>query len=154
MTPQQADNANGFSIIEMLVVLAIIALSAAIALPGLTLWKAPTSQRLASAATQLTQTARLRAITSGTPTAVIIDITKSILRLEPGNELIKLPPGISVSAVVGKDMRTTVERGSIMFFANGGATGGKIAFTDASGHATELHVHWLTGAITGAADAD
>ena len=153
MTRLSTDRANGFSMVEMLVVLAIIGLAAAIALPNLMPRGAQSLERLTAAAMQLVQTARLRAISSGNSVAVVIDVKSNGIRLEPGSQMLELPPNIAMEAVVGRDSGTTVDRGTIAFFPNGGATGGQITFVDSLGRGSALRVEWLTGAVKEVDDA-
>lgn len=149
----RADREDGFSMVEMLVVLTIIGVASAIALPNLMPRSVNSPERQTAAAMQLAQTARMRAISSGKPVSIVIDSQSNDVRLEPGTEVLKLPPSISMEAVVGRDSKTTVDRGSITFFTNGGATGGQITFGDKSGRRSALRVDWLTGAMKEIDDA-
>ncbi|MBV7518877.1 GspH/FimT family pseudopilin [Ensifer sp. ENS12] len=147
MTRKPADHDNGFSIVEMLVVLAIIGLAAAIALPNLLPRRGQRPELIAAAAMQLAQTARLRAVSSGSSVSVVIDVAQNLLKLEPGVQMLTVPPGVAMEAIVGRDSTTTVDRGSIVFFPNGGSTGGQITFGDSSGRSSVLRVDWLTGSL-------
>ncbi|KQW43184.1 MULTISPECIES: GspH/FimT family protein [unclassified Ensifer] len=147
MRQQDAETTDGFSLVEMLVALAIIGLAAAIALPSVSSRKTQTPDRLVTQVAHLAQTARLRAMSSGMPTEVIIDITQNHLRLDPGGENLSLPDHITMAAVVGRDAQTTADIGRIVFFPNGGATGGEITLGETTGRKASLRVHWLTGAV-------
>lgn len=132
---------NGFTLIEMIVVLVIIGLVA-----GLVLTRAPTRGGTTDlqAATSLVigtlRVARTRAIAVNRPVPVRFDVADAALQLG-ADPIRRLPPGIRIAAAAP----------AILFRPDGSSSGGTV---DLAGRANvaRIAVSWLTGrvAATGA----
>lgn len=136
---------GGFSLIEMLVVLAVVGLVGGMAFPFLHRSAQSNAERTARNVHELAQLTRLSALAAGMPKALLINTEARTIRAESGEGTVRLPAGISFSATVGRDSKTTVREGRIIFYPDGSATGGSIEFTDEEGEKTLLTVEWLTG---------
>ena len=93
----------------------------------------------------LLQTARLSALTTGTPTAVTFDAGARRVYMVPGREGVRLPETISFTLTFGSDLSGSPGQGSIVFFGQGNSSGGEIRFADGGDRAAVLSVNWLTG---------
>lgn len=142
---------GGFTMLEMLVALAIIGMAGALAAQLLR----PQSSRLRlEAATRALcatlRAARSRAIAINAPAAVTFDLANKTYA-SPVGGLAVLPKEIALRLeVASREARG--EAASIRFFPDGGATGGDIAL-DLGGRRAEISVNWLTGGTSCALDA-
>jgi general secretion pathway protein H len=132
----------GFTLVEMLAVLAIMATTLAISLPYV---RKSGDQRILESTAQIIA-ARLRqaqaaSVSSNSESLLKIDLKNSLL-LEPKYAL---PNGTSfhIETAQGQITDDTV---SIRFFADGGSTGGKITLSKGKSQ-IELAINWLDGAV-------
>lgn len=138
----------GFSLTEMLVVLAILGLLFSLSFPALHSLTMPTPASFAREIFYAAKFARLAAIKTGKPTDLIIDTKARFIQPSNKAKRIEVPKEISFFAAVGRDEKTTFERGSITFFPEGGSTGGMIRFQREGASDVILSVNWLTGIPT------
>ncbi len=137
---------DGFTLTEMLAVIAIIALTAILSLPYSL--KSGAARRLDAAtniiAAKLRETRSL-ALTANEPRTLTFDLDSNTLTRAEDTPLYTLPASVRLSMTTADNL-ITEHRGGIAFFANGGATGGTLLLTD--GDLTRrIAVNWLTGAI-------
>ncbi|MBC7520711.1 MAG: prepilin-type N-terminal cleavage/methylation domain-containing protein [Sandarakinorhabdus sp.] len=131
-----ATGEGGFTLIEMLVVLAITGLIAGIGFPRLQAMVAAQEWRTGLAsATALLRAARAQSIRSGAAAQVSVAADGRRLRIGGGN-MIQLPA--SVSAVMAQP---------VDFFADGSARGGDMLIIGA-GHRARVAVAPATGLLT------
>ncbi|MBB3743098.1 general secretion pathway protein H [Rhizobium sp. BK591] len=135
----------GFSLLEMLVVLAILGALFAVALPQFRPSNSVTTRNLASRIAEDARFARLVAIKKGSQTVLSIDTTERVIRSGGGREDIAIPASVSLTATVGRNSDTTVSRGDIRFFADGSSSGGEITLNRDSGKDIRIQINWLTG---------
>lgn len=142
----------GFTLSEMLVVLAILAITAALAMPF-------TRQSVATqdfngfsrSLAGLLREARLQAISQNRDTVVTFDFKQRLASLvdeRKGNarRRLEIPKTMTVAAVTARG-DVSDEGATYRFFADGGATGGQIRLT--SGNLTRsIEINWLTGNIS------
>ncbi|MES4993810.1 GspH/FimT family pseudopilin [Agrobacterium radiobacter] len=138
----------GFSLSEMLVVLGILGLLSSLAFPALHSLTMTTPASFAREIFYAAQFARLAAIKTGKSTDLIIDTNARFIQPSTKAKRIEVPREISFFAAVGRDEKTTVERGSITFFPDGGSTGGMIRFQRSGVRDVIVSVNWLTGIPT------
>ncbi|UEM24404.1 GspH/FimT family pseudopilin (plasmid) [Skermanella mucosa] len=138
--------ANGFTLLEMLVVLAIMALVAALALPDL--GRLAPSLRQRAAAGELAaalRDARGQAIRSNDETVLTLDIGS-------GTYALSYRPDTRQLGAFDFFMRTAIQEtegdrvGSIRFFPDGSSTGGRISLSSGRSSHT-VTVDWLTGHV-------
>jgi general secretion pathway protein H len=136
--------AAGFTLIEMLVVMAILALVTALALPALR--PPPDNLRLEAAARTVASVLRLsrtQAIAINADVVLTIDADRRLLE-SSAVSAIRIDPEISVELILAAPERRGRSAGAIRFFADGTSSGGDIVLTLGTRRARIL-VNWLTG---------
>jgi len=139
-------SARGFTMLELLVVLAIIGAVLVIAIPAIT---SGGNMELRAAArditTSLRQT-RLLAQNKSIPASLVIDVdTRSIFINEAGVER-SIPSDITIEMTTAESELTGNNSGGIRFFPDGSSTGGQITLWR-NGQTITINVEWLTGKI-------
>jgi general secretion pathway protein H len=134
----------GFTLIEMLVVMTIMALVATIAVPLLT--QPSNTLRLETTARDLAGALRL---TRATAIAQNVDITLDIDVDRHTFQSAAIPlqsfaPGIVAELKVAEPERATPSRGAFRFFSDGSSTGGDVVLRLRDKEA-RICVNWLTG---------
>jgi len=129
--------APGFTLLEVVVVLAIVALAAGIVLPRLGDLRArrleDAARRLADAATL----ARERAILGGTPTVLVVDLDRGRWRAEDAAS-VPLPSGVRFRDVVTPDGARTWRGVLDLGFDAAGDTSARVDLADADGRVTSV----------------
>jgi len=149
MTALRASGSNsaGFTLIEMLVVLAILGAITAVALPALT--RPSDGLRLAATLREMMgalRVTRSAAITRNTELVLIFDIERRTFASSTFAER-SFPAQIKAELKVAEPERVSASRGGIRFFPDGSSTGGEVLLS-LKGRNGKLCVHWLTGQPT------
>ena len=134
----------GFSLIEMLVVLTILALVAALTFPLLA--RPSDSVRLQAAARDIVSALRVTraaAIARSTNLALVIDVDNRTYE-SPVVAPRAFAADILARMKIAEPERATPARGGFRFFADGSSTGGDVTLT-LGDKAERLCVDWLTG---------
>jgi general secretion pathway protein H len=138
---------RGFTLVELLVVLAIAGLMLAVApplissvMPGVELKAA--ARRTAGAL----RLAREIAIAGGRDTAWVIDIETNRYRIDGDHRGGSLPAGLEVELVAAEGEMQSDSVGAIRFFPDGSSTGGRVMLKRGDG-GYQVGVNWLTGRI-------
>jgi general secretion pathway protein H len=138
---------RGFALIEMLCVLAIIGLLAAIILPAIP--RATTRAKLESYAVQtaaLLKADRNAALRRQVQVTTQIDAEARSIRSGVTGRVIKLPGDVSLNAMLASRCADRNAGSSIDFFPSGMSCGGVIAMAR-PGMGFEVRVNWLTGGV-------
>ena len=136
----------GFTLIEMLVVLAILALTATFAGPLLS--GGLEGVRLEIAASELAAALRITrsaAITRNTPTIVTIDVDHRTF----GSTVVSqrsFAPNIDAKLTFASGIRSASSDGGFQFFPDGSSTGGDVTLS-LRGKQAKLCIDWLTGTV-------
>jgi len=138
---------RGFTLLEMVCVLAIIALLAAVLLP---LIPHQTSRsRLQAYALQvaaLLKADRNAAIRRQVSVATVVDAEARAIRSGSSQAVLRVPQDVRFDALLPQTCRERPALSTISFFANGTSCGGAITLTRFdTGY--EIRVNWLTGRI-------
>jgi general secretion pathway protein H len=138
---------QGFALIEMLCVLAIIGLLAAIILPAIP--RATTRAKLESYAVQtaaLLKADRNAALRRRVQVTTQIDAETRSIRSGVSGRVIRLPSDVSLDAMLASRCADRNAGRSIDFFPSGMSCGGVIALAR-PGMGYEVRVNWLTGGV-------
>ena len=135
----------GFTLLELLVVVALMALAASIALPLLS-GKPTDNLRLRAAVYDLTGAIR------ATRAAAILRDTQAVLIVDVDHHTLTSPalPQRSFAAEIGAQLqvaapeRLSPSRGGIRFYPDGTSTGGDVRLS-LHGRESRICVNWLTG---------
>ena len=137
----------GFALIEILCVLAIIGLLAAIILPSLP--RATTRARLESyavATAALLKADRSAALRRNVQIATLVDAEQRAIRSGATGRIVRLPGDVTVDTTLASRCADRPAGRSIDFFPSGMSCGGTIALAR-PGMGYEIRVNWLTGGV-------
>ena len=143
----EADTQAGFALIEILCVLAVIGLLAAIILPSVP--RATTRAKLESFAVQtaaLLKADRNAALRRQVQIVTLVDAPSRSIRSGSTGKIIRLPDDVQVEAILASRCADRSAGRSIDFFPSGMSCGGTIAMAR-PGMGYEVRVNWLTGGV-------
>jgi len=138
---------RGFTLLEMVCVLAIIALLAAVLLPFVP--RETSRARLQAYALQtatLLKADRFAAISRRTSVATLVDAGARAIHSGARPDSVQIPDDVRFDAILPQTCRQQAALSTISFFANGTSCGGTIALTRFD-TGFEIRVNWLTGRI-------
>jgi general secretion pathway protein H len=138
---------RGFTLLEMVCVLAIVALLAAVLLPFIP--RETSRSRLQAYALQaatLLKADRDAAIGRNVSVATLVDAGGRAIRSGASRATLRIPDDVRFDAVLPQTCQLRAALSTIRFFANGTSCGGSIALSrlDAS---YEVRINWLTGRV-------
>ena len=143
----EADTQAGFALIEILCVLAVIGLLAAIILPSVP--RATTRAKLESFAVQtaaMLKGDRNAALRRQVQIVTLVDAPSRSIRSGATGKIIRLPDDVQVGAILASRCADRSAGRSIDFFPSGMSCGGTIALAR-PGMGYEVRVNWLTGGV-------
>jgi len=137
---------EGFTLVEMLVVLGLVALLLAISLPYAT--TSGDARKLDAAAeivaSKLRET-QAAALFSNRERSLMVELAaRRLVQTDPG-KMFDLPDGMDVQIITVENEILT-DAGVFRFFPDGGSTGGKFILSK-GGLKREIAISWLTGAV-------
>jgi general secretion pathway protein H len=138
---------RGFALIEILCVLAIIGLLAAIILPAIP--RATSRARLESYAVEIAamlKTDRSAALRRQILVTTQVDARARSIRSGATGRMIRMPGDVRLDAMLASRCADRRTGGSIDFFPSGMSCGGVIALAR-PGMGYEVRVNWLTGGV-------
>ena len=144
---ERADDERGFALIEILCVLAIIGLLAAIILPAIP--HATTRARLESYAVEaaaLLKADRNAALRRQIKVTTAVDAEGRAIRSGVTGRILRLPNDVTMQAMLASRCADRAAGHSIDFFPSGMSCGGTIALAR-PGMGYEVRVNWLTGGV-------
>lgn len=144
---ERAHGERGFALIEILCVLAIIGLLAAIILPAIP--RSTTRAKLESyavATAALLKSDRSAALRRQIQVATQVDAASRSIRSGATGRIIRLPNDVVLNAILASRCADRIAGRSIDFFPSGMSCGGVIALSR-PGMGVEVRVNWLTGGV-------
>lgn len=134
----------GFSLFEMLVVLLILAVVTAVAIPRISASQVRQELRLEAAALKLAlEDARIKAIRGSGSAAVSFDVERAVWWDWRGREK-ALKADTEIAVTVAESEVTSQRRGAVRFYLDGSSTGGVIVIRRGS-QSVRIEVDWMTG---------
>jgi general secretion pathway protein H len=152
VTLRAGSNSHGFSLLELILVLMVMALSSFIVLPNIE--KKLEERAIRVSALGLAAVARhirSRALDQGVPQRLVVNVSQNSYRADGESEVF-LPPDVKFADVTGGE---TVDQGArqFVFFPNGSSYGGAIALRGVQRSVSySLRFEPLTGRIEVARD--
>ncbi|MGF1641919.1 MAG: GspH/FimT family pseudopilin [Rhodospirillales bacterium] len=142
----RAVTAKGFTLFELLVVLALVALIAAGSLPLLARGTGPAALKgAAQDVAAALRRARSEAVVRNTDVVLTVDVGERSFRV--GDAAARaLPATLAVELYTAQTERIAADAGGIRFFPDGSATGGEIVLADDRSK-LNVQVDWLTGRV-------
>jgi len=138
---------DGFTLLEMICVMAIMALLAALVFPSLSPGSTPAEvEAYAMKIASVLKADRYAAMRSGAPVATLLSARARTVRSGAGSGTVQLPAGIGFDAVLAKRCAGVNASTGIAFFPSGMSCGGVIALAR-PGLNVEIRVNWLTGGV-------
>jgi general secretion pathway protein H len=141
----ESDAEAGFTFLELLVVLGIIALAAIFAMPLLNrpvgdATLTATAQKLANDM----RVARAAAIRDNVERTLTIDLEKRRFWVDGLTRATTIPTGIAVDVVTLQAEQLSPGRGRLRFLSDGSATGGNVILR-AGQRVLSIELNWMTG---------
>jgi general secretion pathway protein H len=140
------DSEAGFSLIEMLAVLTILALGVSFAMPFLS--GKSDGLRLEMASSELAgalRATRSAAIVGNKTTTLLIDVDRRSFESTAVLQR-SFAPDIEAKMTFASGIRSAFSEGGFRFFPDGSSTGGNVTLS-LHGKQTRLCVDWLTGGV-------
>ena len=146
MRLKRADRRDaGFSMIEMLVVVTIVALTIATASRSLIRRdNTPDPMDVASKIQSLAYTVRAETMLTGAAGQVWIDVEGKAAGAD-GEDNIQIPTAFSLDVTAARELIDNDGIVNIVFLPDGGSSGAKITLTDEDEKSATVSVDWLTG---------
>jgi general secretion pathway protein H len=143
----QNDPEAGFTLIEVVCVLAIVALLAALVLPAIP--RGTSQARLAGYAVEvaaLLKGDRNAAIRNRAQVATSLDAERRIVISGATASIVEIPPDVTFEALLAQRCGDRRVGATIDFFPSGASCGGVIAIAR-QGVGYQIRVNWLTGGV-------
>ena len=138
---------RGFTLVELLIVIVVIAMTAAVVAPNI--GSGNQTATLNGAARELAsglRFARGHALSYGKESILLLNLNDNTYKITDKNKLYKLSKDIEVTLEIAQSQRVNEKQGGFRFFPDGSSTGGRITLELAE-NKRQLDVNWLTGQV-------
>ncbi|WP_217568742.1 GspH/FimT family pseudopilin [Mesorhizobium sp. GbtcB19] len=137
----------GFTLIEMMVVLAIIAVVAAIAAPGIVQrYRSQSLDALSGEIVARIRMSRTVAIATARPQQIVIDLGGRTIRFGD-RPVLDLPADVKMTVTTGRETVADGRQAALTFLPDGSSSGVEIDLRR-GGQAAHIEVSWLTGLVS------
>jgi general secretion pathway protein H len=137
----------GFTLLEMVCVLAMVALLAAVSLPRLPMATSrPRLEAYAVEVAALLKADRNAALGGRGPVQAVVDAPGRTVRSGSSGRVVRVPDDVVFDALLPQRCNGRPALSTVRFFANGMSCGGAIRLTRL-GSGFEVRVNWLTGGV-------
>jgi general secretion pathway protein H len=144
---EAADPEAGFTLIEMVCVIAIISIFAAIIVPALPRGTSrPRIEAFALEVASLLKADRNAAVRRQVEVASVVDAPSRLVRSGAGGRLVRLPADVDVRSTLAARCAGRAAGSTVNFFPSGMSCGGSIILSR-QGSGYEVRVNWLTGGV-------
>ena len=137
----------GFTLLEMLVVLALMAIIAGVVIPifgsGVSTTELKRATREVAAGLRL---ARSQAIAQRSESVLVLDVAGRTFSVPPDPRVHSMPAGIDLKLFTAQRDLVSDQVGAVRFFPDGGSTGGRITLA-AGERKFDVDIDWLTGRV-------
>ena len=138
---------DGFTLLEMVCVIAIVAMLAAVLMPNLSRGTSrPRLEAYAVETAALLKSDRTGAMVRRITVATQVDAHERLLHSAASGRTLQMPDDVDVTAMLPVRCNDRTAGSTITFFANGMSCGGTIVLSRLDA-AYEIRVNWLTGGI-------
>ena len=137
---------QGFSLLEMMVVLVILATVAALAAP--TLRRGGRDRDPESVAYELQAVflrARTNAISRGNTETMQLDMGNRQISYAAAKQTVRIPDNLTPDLLIGRELVAADGTATLLFFPDGGSSGARITLADTRNNVSGVVVPWLTG---------
>jgi general secretion pathway protein H len=142
-----AASARGVTLLELLIVLSIMAVLAALVVPRFT--GGVSGSALKGATREIAaglRVARSEALATRKETRLLLDLEQRTFRVEPDTRVHSLPKEIELKLFTAQSDLLSEKVGAIRFFPDGGSNGGRVTLA-AGERKYNVDIDWLTGRV-------
>ncbi|MGH0346519.1 prepilin-type N-terminal cleavage/methylation domain-containing protein [Sinorhizobium meliloti] len=144
----------GFTLLEMLVVLAVVAAATGISVAGVRTIRGTNSpDAIAHKIGEHLVALRYKAFNTGRSQAAQFDVRRKRMIVASNGPEIVLPAEYSFVVTAGRETGARDEVHSITFLPDGSSSAVEVSIADVRGNKATLRVNWLTGLVEYADDA-
>ncbi len=141
-----AASGRGFTLVELMVAMAIVGLLLAVSVPGgLRFYESIQYRQSVRDVLTMLNGAREQAVNRGRALDVVFDPAR--LEVRSGKETLALPEGFELGLTTAQEVnRDSV--GAIRFYPEGGSSGGDVTIESPAGRGVMISVDWLVGTVS------
>lgn|SRR5690554_2991003 len=154
-TRQGWQQARGFTLVELMVVMAIAALMVGVVLPmGARMFDTMQYRDAVRQLNQAAGSARYQAITRGAAMDLVLEPDTGRYLVKPAGQAIDpakmsaLDDSLSYAAITAQEVSPGRGLAAIRFYPHGGSTGGSLSIQRDNGSGVRLRVDWLLGRVS------
>lgn len=145
-TGTENSHGHGFTLVELLIALALVAVLSAMMAPMLLPSAGRTLQASGQELAQYLRETRRQARAKRQTHIFTVDTANQRYQREGSERWQDLPDGMTVELTTARSLLDTSSRGRIVFNPDGSSTGGRVELS-LNGLAKHIDVEWLTGKI-------